>query len=70
MTLFECGGQKGKYLEAAYSYVKSITPTSIEAERAFSASGYFCSKVRSSLKDDTLSMLSFLRKHYQKNTTK
>lgn len=66
MTLFECGGNRGKYLETVYTYVKSIPPTSVEAERAFSAAGYLCNKIRSNLKDETLDTLSFLRKHFQK----
>ncbi|KAL0895021.1 hypothetical protein ABMA27_013490 [Loxostege sticticalis] len=66
MTLFECGGNRGKYLEAVYTYVKSIPPTSVEAERAFSAAGYLCNKIRSNLKDETLDTLSFLRKYFQK----
>lgn len=66
MTLFECGGNRGKYLEAAYTYVKSIPPTSVEAERAFSSAGYLCNKIRSNLSDETLDTLSFLRKYYQK----
>lgn len=65
MTLFECGGNRGIYLEAAYNCVKTIPPTSVEAERAFSAAGYMCNKIRSNLKDDTLDMLSFLRKYFQ-----
>ena len=37
-----------------FESLKSISPTSVESERAFSSSGYICNKIRSSLNDDTL----------------
>jgi len=39
-------------------------PTSVDAERAFSAAGLLCSKVRSRLEDNTLDSLCFLRSYY------
>ena len=47
MTLFE----------SVFESLKSISPTSVESERAFSSSGYICNKIRSSLNDDTLTNL-------------
>ena len=44
----------GRILEQAYQYLLSIPPTSIEAERAFSAAGYIGNKIRSQLGDDTI----------------
>ena len=35
MTLFENGGNRGRYLKLVYDYLLSIPPTSVEAERAF-----------------------------------
>ena len=53
-----------KLLEA----LKTIPPTSVQCERAFSTTGQYCTKVRSNLNDETLSSLVFL-KHYQINKT-
>ena len=60
MTLFENGGNRGRYL-LVYDYLLSIAPTSVEAERAFSASGLICSMLRTRLGDETLDALCFLR---------
>lgn len=57
------GGQWKNILH--YKALKGIPPTSVEAERAFSAGGYIASKIRSSLADDSLDMLCFLRKHFE-----
>lgn len=46
ITFFE----KGTYLQNVYDYLSFIiVPTSVESERAFSAAGYICAKIRSSL---------------------
>jgi len=37
MAVFECSGVRGRILQLVYSYLQSIPPTSVEAERAFSA---------------------------------
>ena len=66
MTLFEHGGTRGRYLQLAYDYILSIPPTSVEAERAFSASGVICSRLRTRLGDETLDSLCFLRSYFQK----
>jgi len=67
MTLFENGGTRGRYLQLAYDYIMSIPPTSVEAERAFSAAGIVCSRLRTRLGDETLDSLCFLRSYFQKN---
>lgn len=67
MALFESGGSRGKYLELAYVCLKSVTPTSVEAERAFSAAGYLVNDIRSSLSDNSVNMLCFLRKYFQQS---
>ena len=67
IQLFETSGwkQKGTYLNFAYSSLRSITPTSVESERAFSSAGYLCNKIRSRLSDKNLSTLLFLRSYFQ-----
>ena len=62
MAVFECNGVRGRLLELVYSYLQS-TPTSVEAERAFSAAGLLCTKIRSRLSDATLDTLCFLRSY-------
>ena len=54
---FAKNGKWYHYQQGAYNYVMSIPPTSMEAERAFSAAGILCTKMCSSLSDkssDTL----------------
>lgn len=64
MTAYESDGTKGKYLTMAYEYLMTLQPTSVEAERAFSAAGYICSTLRSRLNDETISSVCFLRAHF------
>lgn len=64
MSLFENGGIRGKFLELAYQALLTIPPTSIEAERAFSSAGNVCTSLRTSLNDNTLDSICFLRGHF------
>jgi len=68
MAAFECSGVRGRILQLVYSYLQSIPDpsTSVEAERAFSAAGILCTKIRSRLSDATLETLCFLRSYYRK----
>jgi hypothetical protein len=66
MAVFECSGVRGRCLQLVYDYLQSIPPTSVEAERAFSAAGLLCTKIRSRLSDATLDTLCFLRSYYRK----
>lgn len=66
MSLFEGGGSRGDHLQKIYNYLITIKPTSVEAERAFSAAGYINSKIRNRLNDKMLDTLCFLRSHFQK----
>lgn len=66
MALFENGGSRGKILESVYKMLKSITPTSVESERAFSCANNFCTKTRSKLHDNTLNSLVFLKSYFDK----
>lgn len=67
MGLYEDGGIRGRNLQLVYDFLLTIPPTSVEAERAFSAAGTFCTKIRSKLSDSALDELTFLR-HYFKNS--
>jgi hypothetical protein len=63
-TLYEGGGCRGRYLQLAYDYLLSVPPTSVEAERAFSAAGIVCSRLRTRLGDESIDALCFLRSHF------
>ena len=51
MDLFTPGGGRGEYLQAAYSYLGTILPTSVDCERCFSTAPYVDNKIHS---DDIL----------------
>ena len=50
-----------------FKALKTIKPTSVEAERAFSAMGFFVTKLRNRMGDETLDGLITMRKYYQKS---
>ena len=66
MMLYEITKTRPNNLEKLYAALKTIKPTSVEAERAFSVLGYFGSKIRNRLNDDTIDALLFLRHYYSK----
>ncbi|CAH0405771.1 unnamed protein product [Chilo suppressalis] len=68
MNLYESGGSKGELLQFADNCLRSVVPTSVESERAFSAAGYLASKIRSRLADDSLDILCFLRSYFQNHS--
>lgn len=68
LTLFQNVGTRGFHLTKVYNYLLMIKPTSVESERAFSSSGYFCNKLRTRLNDGTLDHLSSLRTFFQTKT--
>jgi hypothetical protein len=57
----ECA-TRGKYLTLVY--LQTVKPTSVEAERAFSSAGTICTKIRTSLRDETLDTICFLRAYF------
>ena len=61
IALFEASKSRPKNLDMIFNALKTIPPTSVEAERAFSSLGLFAIKIRSSLQDDTLDALIFLK---------
>ena len=65
-AIFEATGQRPLCLERVYKAASTLPPTSVEAERAFSAAGLFVSKVRASLSDESVDNLCFLRNYLKK----
>ena len=55
------------YLQLLYKALMTIKPTSVEAKRAFSAMGFFVTKLRNRMSDKTLITM---RQHYKKNPQK
>ena len=68
MANFDKSTTRGVYLQKCYDMLATIKPTSVESERAFSAGGYFCSKIRSKLAPSTIDTLCFIR-HFVKHNT-
>ena len=66
MMLYEITKTRPNNLEKLYAALKTIKPTSVETERAFSVLGYFGSKIRNRLNDDTIDALLFLHHYYSK----
>ena len=66
--LFESRGgkERPKYLQLLHENLNTIPPTSVEPERSFSATGLFSTKIRSSLGDDSLNALLFLRQYFKR----
>ena len=65
MMMFEQSGSRGPLLSLAYEYLLTVKPTSVESERAFSATTYICSKLRTRLGDVSVDHLCFLRAYFQ-----
>jgi len=66
MTVFECSGVRGRILQLVYSYLQSISPTSVVLSPLQPAPlPLLCTKIRSRLSDVTLDTLCFLRSYYQ-----
>ena len=57
--------QKMKTKKLLYNALLSIKPSSVETEQTFSASGNFATKIRSRLRNDTLSALVMLKRHFE-----
>jgi len=67
MQLHTSTGNWGTCLEKVHAYLMSAT--SVEAERAFSAAGVLCTKLRSQLADNSIDTMCFLRSYYMKRCT-
>ena len=64
VNLFVSGGEKTSALLDIHSCLKTIPPTSVEAERVFSVTGLFLTKLRTRLSDVTLDKLIFLKYYF------
>ena len=60
------GKERPKYLQYLHDALTAIPPTSVEPERSFSATGLFSTKLRSSLGDNSLNALLFLRQYFKR----
>ena len=58
--------ERPKYLDLLFKALKTIKPTSVEAERAFSAMGWFVTKIRNRMSDKTLDALISMRQYESK----
>ena len=65
IAVLASSGKRGQFLQRAYDYIMTVPATSVEAERAFSAAGIICCKLRCRLGDSTVDTLSFLRAFYR-----
>jgi hypothetical protein len=61
IAVLEHTGDRPNNLERIYKALLTIPPTSVEAERSFSAVGLFVTKLCTSLNDETINMLCFIR---------
>ena len=64
--VFEASGIRPANLQTLYEALLTIQPTSVKAERAFSACGPFVTKLRTRLHDSTIDKLCFIRNALQK----
>lgn len=65
LDIFEATGERTQNITLLLDALKTIPPTSIESERAFSAAGLFITKLRTRLSDRSVDTLCFLRSYYQ-----
>ena len=66
-SVFESTKKRFSNLETLFQCLKAIQPTSVEGERVISACRLSVTKVRSSLNDNTIDTLCFLKFYYKNN---
>ena len=65
MAIFEANGNKSKYLNLVDRVLRTIPPTSVEAERAFSAAGFFVTELRARLSEKSIDSLMVLKYYFK-----
>jgi hypothetical protein len=65
LAIFEVDGKRGANLERCCKNLNSIPPSSVELEHVFSGCGRTVTKIRSSLHDDSVDMLTFSRGYFK-----
>ena len=70
MALFEATQTRPSNLDRLFRSLLTIRPTSVEPERAFSAMGWFVTRLRTRLNDKTLDALIFMRHYYKQQPAK
>ena len=70
LILYHATGKRGICLDKLIQALYTIAPTSVEAERIFSAAGLYVTKLRSSLKDSSIENLLMLRSHFMNEKKK
>lgn len=68
MKYYEETGQLGPLISKVLTITRTIRPTTCDCERAFSVAGYFCSKLRSRLGDESLNALVFLKSYFNNHS--
>ena len=63
--IFDATGQQITNIDLLLDALKSISPTSVESERSFSAAGLFVTKLRTRLSDRSVDKLCLLKCHYR-----
>ena len=66
-SVFESTKKHTSNLETLFQCLKTIQPLSFESAQAFSACELFVTKLRSSLNDNTIDTLCFLKSYYKNN---
>jgi hypothetical protein len=65
LAIFELEDKRGVNLESCYKNLNSIPPSSVDPERVFSGCRRTVTKIRSSLHDESVDMLTFLRGYFK-----
>ena len=67
VSAFESTNIRKKSIAGLHNGLRSVPPTSVESERAFSAAGLFVTKIRSSLSNRSIKALCMVRAYHMNN---
>ncbi|GFW89132.1 uncharacterized protein TNCV_2685661 [Trichonephila clavipes] len=65
MQLFDSTEKPSPNIKKLCEALKTIPPTSVQVERAFSAAGLFVTKLRTRLSDKSINCLCFLKSYFK-----